>query len=91
MGWRLKQRLRASLRSSAKPACAGCQTVSLTYSPAIEAVPIASAANQIADSARARFSLRTVKNLDTRAPTASHQFVRSVRQRSSRTVGGRTE
>lgn len=33
---------------------------------AIEAVPIASAANQIADSARARLSLRTVKNLDTR-------------------------
>jgi cysteinylglycine-S-conjugate dipeptidase len=33
---------------------------------AIEAVPIAKAANQIADSARARLSLRTVRNLDTR-------------------------
>jgi acetylornithine deacetylase/succinyl-diaminopimelate desuccinylase-like protein len=33
---------------------------------AIEAVPMAKAANQIADSARARLSLRTVRDLDTR-------------------------
>lgn len=33
---------------------------------AIEAVPIARAANQLADSARARVSLRTVRGLDTR-------------------------
>jgi acetylornithine deacetylase/succinyl-diaminopimelate desuccinylase-like protein len=33
---------------------------------AIEAVPVASAANQIADAARARLSLRTVRGIDTR-------------------------
>lgn len=33
---------------------------------AIEAVPVAQAANQLADSARARLSLRTVRDLDTR-------------------------
>lgn len=33
---------------------------------AIEAVPVARAANQISDSARARISLRTVRDLDTR-------------------------
>jgi acetylornithine deacetylase/succinyl-diaminopimelate desuccinylase-like protein len=33
---------------------------------AIESVPVAQAANQIADAARARLSLRTVRNIDTR-------------------------
>jgi acetylornithine deacetylase/succinyl-diaminopimelate desuccinylase-like protein len=37
---------------------------------AIEAVPLAQAANQIADSARARLSLRTVPDLDTRTAGA---------------------
>jgi acetylornithine deacetylase/succinyl-diaminopimelate desuccinylase-like protein len=43
---------------------------------AIEAVPIAQAANQLADAARARLSLRTVRNLDTR--TAGELLVRAL-------------
>lgn len=43
---------------------------------AIEAVPVAQAANQIADAARARLSLRTVPDLDTR--TAGEMLVRAL-------------
>jgi acetylornithine deacetylase/succinyl-diaminopimelate desuccinylase-like protein len=45
---------------------------------AIEAVPIAQAANQIADAARARLSLRTVPDLDTR--TAGELLVRELQR-----------
>jgi cysteinylglycine-S-conjugate dipeptidase len=43
---------------------------------AIEAIPVAQAANQIADAARARLSLRTVPDLDTR--TAGELLVRAL-------------
>lgn len=43
---------------------------------AIESVPIAQAANQIADAARARLSLRTVRNMDTQA--AGERLVRAL-------------
>ncbi len=45
---------------------------------AIEAVPIAQAANQIADAARARISIRTVPDLDTR--TAGELLVRELQR-----------
>jgi acetylornithine deacetylase/succinyl-diaminopimelate desuccinylase-like protein len=43
---------------------------------AIEAVPVAQAANQLADAARARLSLRTVRDMDTR--TAGESLVRAL-------------
>lgn len=43
---------------------------------AIEAVPIADAANQLADAARARLSLRTVRDIDT--DTAGEMLVRAL-------------
>jgi len=60
---------------------------------AIEAVPVAQAANQIADAARARLSLRTVPGLDTR--TAGELLVRALQtdvphgaQLSTTIIGG---
>lgn len=51
---------------------------------AIEAVPVAQAANQIADAARARLSLRTVRGIDTRE--AGELLARALRSHAPRGV-----